>query len=54
MPKTFKKFREEWDDEWGDDDDDRRYKDRKLKDRRDQRRKKAGEKFSKFDEKDED
>lgn len=50
MPKTFKEFREEWDDEWGhSDDNDRRRKDEKLKHRRDERRKKAGEKFSKLD-----
>lgn len=54
MPKTFKEFRNDWDDEWGDNgDDDRRRKDQKLKHRRDERRKKAGEKFSKFDKDDE-
>lgn len=52
MTKTFKKFRQDWDDEWGD--DDRRDKDRKLQSRRDQRRKKSAEKFSRFDERDED
>lgn len=50
MPKSFKKFREEWDDE----DDDYRRKDHKLKDRRDQRRRKASEKYAKFDEKDDE
>jgi hypothetical protein len=53
MPKTFKEFRQDWD-EWGDDDDDdRRRKDQKLKHRRDERRKKAGEKYSRFDKDDE-
>lgn len=56
MPKTFKQFRDDdWDgNEWGNDDEDRRHKDRKLQDRRDQRRKKAGEKLSKFDERDDE
>lgn len=52
MPKTFKEFRNDWDD-WSDDDDDRRRKDQKLKHRRDERRKKAGEKFSRFEKDDE-
>lgn len=52
MTKTFKKFRRDFNDEWSD--DDRREKDRKLQTRRDQRRKKSAEKFSHFDEKDED
>jgi hypothetical protein len=50
MPKTFKKFRDEWYDEWDVGDDDFRKKDNRLKDRRDQRRKKVSEKNSKFDE----
>lgn len=54
MTKTFKKFREEWDDEWGNDDDYRRDKDRKLRDRRDNRRKKTSEKLSRFEDQDED
>jgi hypothetical protein len=53
MPKSFKKFREEWDDEWGNDNDFRR-KDEKLRERRDQKRKKTHEKFSKFDNQDEE
>lgn len=53
MTKSFKKFREEWDDEWGNDDDDRRGKDLKLRERRDSRRKKTSEKLSRFDEQDE-
>lgn len=54
MPKTFKQFRDdEWDgDEWGSDDDDRRRKDWKLQSRRDQRKKKAGERYSALDERD--
>lgn len=52
MTKSFKKFREEWDNEWGDDDD--REKDRKLRERRDNRRKKTYEKFSSFEDRDEE
>jgi len=52
MAKSFKKFREDWDDEWGD--EDRRDKDRKLQSRRDQRRKKVEEKYSRFENKDEE
>ncbi len=49
MAKSFKKFRDELDDEWGEDDNDVRRKDWKLQDRRDQRRKKTYEKFSRFE-----
>lgn len=59
MPKTFKQFRvdefrvDEWNgDEWGSDDDDRRRKDWKLQSRRDQRKKKAGERYSALDDRD--
>jgi hypothetical protein len=51
MAKSFKKFREQCDDDWSDDSDD---KDRELQKRRDQRRKKTAEKFSRFDEKADD
>ncbi len=54
MPKTFKKFREDWDDEWEDSDYDRRQKDHKLKDRREQRKKKVSEKFANFDNRDDE
>lgn len=54
MTKSFKKFREEWDDEWGDNDEDRRGKDWKLRDRRDQRKKKTSERLSRFDERDDE
>jgi len=52
MPKSFKKFRDEWDDEWGDDDYRRKSKDRKLRERRDEKRKKTQDKFSNFEERD--
>jgi hypothetical protein len=51
MTKSFKKFREEWDDEWGNDDYE---KDRKLRERRDNRRKKTNEKLSRFEDRDEE
>jgi hypothetical protein len=51
MAKSFKKFREDWDDEWGNDDHE---KDRKLRERRDNRRKKTNEKFSRFEDRDEE
>lgn len=54
MAKSFKKFREEWDDEWGNDDDESRGKDRKLRERRDNRRKKTYEKFSRFEDRDDE
>lgn len=50
MPKSFKKFREDWeDDEWGSDDE-HRGKERKMKKRREKRREKLSEKLSKFEE----
>jgi hypothetical protein len=52
MAKSFKKFRDELDDEWGDDDNETRRKDWKLQDRRDQRRKKTFEKLSRFEDRD--
>ena len=48
MRKTFKEFRGEWDDEWVDDDD-HHNKDMKLQARRNQRKKKAGDRASKLD-----
>jgi len=54
MAKSFKKFREEWeDDEWGNDDYNRK-KDRNLENRRQKRRSKIAEKFSAFEDKDEE
>ena len=54
MPKSFKKFREEWeDDEWGNDDEHRR-KDRKMESRRQKRRQRVNDKYSKFDESDDE
>ena len=53
MTKSFKKFREEWGDEWGDDDD-RQSKDWKLRDRRDQRKKKTNEKLSRLENREEE
>jgi hypothetical protein len=53
MPKSFKKFRDEWDDEWDSGDEDFRSKNNKMRDRRDMRRKKVNEKLSTFDESDE-
>ena len=53
MAKSFKKFREEYDDEWGSDDDHRRSEKKKMK-IRDQRRKKAQERYSRFDENSQD
>lgn len=51
MAKSFKKFRQGWDDdEWGDDEDYGRKKDRKLEKRRKNRRKKMAEKFSALEE----
>ena len=53
MAKSFKKFREEWeDDEWGDDDDHRR-KERRMEKRRKKRRTKVQEKYSAFNHVDE-
>jgi hypothetical protein len=52
MTKSFKKFREEWSNEWGENDDDFQGKDRKLRERRENRRKKTSEKLSRFDDKD--
>jgi hypothetical protein len=49
MAKSFKKFREEYDDEWGDDNEDR-YHNKKKMGIQQQRRKKAREKLSVFDE----
>jgi hypothetical protein len=46
MAKSFKKFRSDWNDEWDNDVDD---KDRKLQDRRNDRRKKSKQKFSAID-----
>jgi hypothetical protein len=54
MAKSFKKFREEWDDDWDNGDDDVRRKERKMMTRRDKRRVKAQEKNSRFDESTED
>lgn len=48
MAKSFKKFRESYDDEWESGDDERRRKDRKKKNIRQQRRNKDKEKFSTF------
>lgn len=50
MAKSFKKFREEWDDDWNSDDDDTRRKEKKMMSRRDKRRIKAQEKNSRFEE----
>ena len=49
MAKSFKKFREEYDDEWGNDEDYRRNEKKKMS-IRDQRRKKANERNSRFEE----
>lgn len=51
MAKSFKKFREEWeDDEWGDNEDRQsRSKEKRMKNRRDKRKMKHEEKFSRFD-----
>ena len=43
MAKSFKKFRQDWDDEWGNEDEDERRKSDKMKNRRDMRRKKSSE-----------
>lgn len=53
MAKSFREFRKDnfQEDEWGDDDFERR-KDRKLKHRREERKKKVMQKYSAFDEKD--
>ena len=54
MAKSFKKFREEWeDDEWGNNEDYGRKKDRNLESRRENRRNKLAEKYSAFDENEE-
>lgn len=50
MAKSFKKFRESYDEEWGNGDDERRRKDRKKKNIRQQRRNKAKEKLLTFSE----
>ena len=51
MAKSFKKFREEWeDDEWGRfDEEDIRRKERRMENRRSKRRDKVQEKFASFD-----
>jgi hypothetical protein len=50
MAKSFKKFREEWeDDEWGTSEDDHRRKERRMENRRNKRRDKIQEKFASFD-----
>lgn len=52
MAKSFKTFRQDYDDEWGDPKDrDFRKKDKKMKSRRDERKKKVHDKFSAFDDK---
>lgn len=48
MAKSFKKFREEYEDEWGNDDDYRRNEKKKMK-IRENRRKKAYERNSRFE-----
>lgn len=49
MRKSFKKFQDdEWDDEWGNDDDDFRRKDKKMKNRRDKKRQKINDKLTRF------
>lgn len=51
MAKTFKKFREEYD-EWGSDlDNDVSAKEERMKNRRDRKRNKRQEKLANFDEK---
>ena len=54
MTKSFKRFREEWDNEWGDEDDDSIGKDQKLRERRDNRRKKTSEKLSRFEDREDE
>jgi hypothetical protein len=49
MAKSFKKFREECDDEWSYDDDEVRRKERRMEKRRDKRRDKFQEKYSHLD-----
>ncbi len=44
MAKTFKKFREDYDEEWGMDDDDVQDKEHRMKRRRDRKRMKREEK----------
>jgi hypothetical protein len=52
MAKTFKKFREEYD-EWGlDEDNSVSAKEERMKNRRDRKRNKRQEKLANFDEKD--
>ena len=52
MAKTFKKFREEYD-EWGlDEDNSVSAKEERMKNRRDRKRNKRQEKLAKYDEKD--
>ena len=53
MAKSFKKFREEYEDEWGDDNESRQSERKKMK-IRDQRRKKAKEKSARFEENEQD
>ena len=52
MAKSFKKFHEDRIDEWNDYDydEDRQDKDRRLAERRDNKRKKLGERFKKDEE----
>ena len=52
MAKSFKKFRDEWDDdEWGSNDE-FRSKDRNLENRRSKRRKKVQDRFSNLEDDD--
>jgi len=54
MAKSFKKFRDEWDDdEWGSNDE-FRSKDRSLENRRSKRRKKVKDRFSDLENNDEE
>jgi|DEB0MinimDraft_4_1074332.scaffolds.fasta_scaffold00218_19 hypothetical protein len=50
MAKSFKKFRESHEDEWGNHNEERRRKDKRKKSIRQQRRNKAKEKFMTFSE----
>jgi hypothetical protein len=54
MAKSFKKFRDEWDNEWEGDDEIVRNKEQRMQNRRNQRKTKAQEKYAAFDESDEE
>ncbi len=50
MAKSFKKFRDDYDDEWDMTDDDVSFKEQRMQARRDRKKTKVQEKYSVFEE----